>query len=96
MPKASGHERPASEEAGKFNISLTHRTSRVVGLSIVGVMLSVVPIGKHVAMNFVPVDDESRFEVNIMAPEGTALDPLRNKTWDLNSAKSVTNALAFH
>ena len=35
MPKAWGHEGPASEAAGKFNISLTHRTSRVVGLSIV-------------------------------------------------------------
>lgn len=35
IPRASGHEGPASEEAGKFNISLTHRTSRVVGLSIV-------------------------------------------------------------
>lgn len=35
IPRASGHEGPASEEAGKFNISLTHRTSRVAGLSIV-------------------------------------------------------------
>jgi len=30
------------------------------------------------------------------ASEGTALDPLRNKSWDLNTAKSVSNALAFH
>lgn len=30
------------------------------------------------------------------ASEGTAIDPLRNKSWDLNSAKSVANALAFH
>lgn len=30
------------------------------------------------------------------ASEGTAIDPLRNKHWDLNSPKSVSNALAFH
>ncbi len=30
------------------------------------------------------------------ASEGTQFDPLRNKSWDLNSPKSVTNALAFH
>ena len=30
------------------------------------------------------------------ASEGTAIDPLRNKSWDLNSPKSVSNALAFH
>ena len=30
------------------------------------------------------------------ASEGTPLDPLRNKTWDLNSPKNVPNALAYH
>ncbi len=30
------------------------------------------------------------------ASEGTALDPLRNKTWDLNSAKNVSGALSYH
>ena len=39
---------------------------------------------------------QARKPVAFDASEGTALDPLRNKTWDLNSAKSVTNALAFH
>lgn len=29
------------------------------------------------------------------ASEGTALDPLRAKSWDLNSAKSVPNAMSF-
>ena len=42
----------------------------VVGLAIVGVLLSVVPIGKRVAMNFIPVDDESRFELTVTAAEG--------------------------
>jgi UPF0755 protein len=39
---------------------------------------------------------QSRKPVAFDASEGTALDPLRNKSWDLNSAKSVSNALAFH
>ena len=39
---------------------------------------------------------QPRRPVAFDASEGTALDPLRNKSWDLNSAKSVTNALAFH
>jgi UPF0755 protein len=30
------------------------------------------------------------------ASEGTPLDPLRNKTWDLNSSKNVPAALAYH
>ena len=49
----------------------------VVGLAIIGVLLSVGPIGKRVAMNFMPIDDESRFELTVMAPEGTALDQTR-------------------
>ena len=39
---------------------------------------------------------QPRKPVAFDASEGTPLDPLRNKSWDLNSAKSVTNALAFH
>jgi len=29
------------------------------------------------------------------ASEGTPLDPLRNKNWDLNSPKNVPGALAY-
>ncbi|HNN91511.1 MAG TPA: efflux RND transporter permease subunit [Pseudomonadota bacterium] len=49
----------------------------VVGLAIIGVLLSVGPIGKRVAMNFIPIDDESRFELTVTAAEGTALDQTR-------------------
>ena len=30
------------------------------------------------------------------ASEGTALDPLRNKTWDLNSPKDVPSVMSYH
>ena len=43
-----------------------------------------------------PVAGQPRKPVAFDASEGTALDPLRNKSWDLNSAKSVSNALAYH
>ena len=38
---------------------------------------------------------QARKPVAFDASEGTALDPLRNKTWDLNSAKNVPGALAY-
>ncbi|MCC0005778.1 MAG: endolytic transglycosylase MltG [Methylobacteriaceae bacterium] len=43
-----------------------------------------------------PVAGQPRKPVAFDASEGTALDPLRNKSWDLNTAKSVSNALAYH
>ena len=39
---------------------------------------------------------QPRKPVAFDASEGTPLDPLRNKSWDLNSAKSVPSALAYH
>ena len=39
---------------------------------------------------------QPRKPVAFDASEGTPLDPLRNKSWDLNSAKSVPTALAYH
>ncbi len=45
----------------------------LVGILMVTVMASVVPLGKAVQKNFLPVDDESRFDVVIRAPEGTSL-----------------------
>ncbi|MEZ4409397.1 MAG: efflux RND transporter permease subunit [Polyangiales bacterium] len=38
------------------------------------VFFSVVPLAKAVAKNFLPLDDESRFEVALRAPEGTSLE----------------------
>ncbi len=45
-----------------------------VGMSLVLTFLSTVPLGGLVAKNFLPIDDESRFEINIRAPEGTSLE----------------------
>ncbi len=38
---------------------------------------SVVPLAKAVQKNFLPLDDESRFDVNVRAPEGTSLEQTR-------------------
>ncbi len=45
----------------------------VVGIIMLAVFLSTVPLGKVVAKNFLPLDDESRFDISVRAPEGTSL-----------------------
>ncbi len=45
----------------------------VVGLVLVASIASIVPMSKVVAKNFLPNEDESRFEITIRAPEGTSL-----------------------
>ena len=52
--------------------SMGHRW--VVGLIMLLAFFSMVPLGKAVAKNFLPIDDESRFDVVIRAPEGTSLE----------------------
>jgi HAE1 family hydrophobic/amphiphilic exporter-1 len=52
--------------------SMRHRW--VVGIAVVLVLASVVPIGKLVPKTFLPANDESRFEVTVRAPEGTSLE----------------------
>jgi HAE1 family hydrophobic/amphiphilic exporter-1 len=49
----------------------------IVGLTMVGVLLSIGVLGKVVQKNFLPLDDESRFDVVIRAPEGTSLEQTR-------------------
>lgn len=44
-----------------------------VGISIVLTLASTIPLGKAVAKNFLPLDDESRFEIVLRAPEGTSV-----------------------
>src|SRR6185503_15247759 len=51
--------------------SMGHRWAIVV-LSIV-VILSTVPLFMFVGKNFLPVDDQSQFEINVRAPEGSTL-----------------------
>lgn len=45
----------------------------VVGLAIIATLGSMVPLGKAIAKSFLPVDDESRFELTVRAAEGTSL-----------------------
>ncbi|HEX8847294.1 MAG TPA: efflux RND transporter permease subunit [Pyrinomonadaceae bacterium] len=51
--------------------SMAHRWA-VVGLCVL-VIVSIVPLFKFVGKNFLPVDDQSQFEVNVRAPEGYTL-----------------------
>ena len=51
--------------------SMAHRWSIVV-LSIV-VIISTVPLFMFVGKNFLPVDDQSQFEINVRTPEGNTL-----------------------
>ena len=54
-----------------LRFSMGHRW---VIISLVGlVFLSIIPLFMFVGKNFLPVDDQSQFEVSIRAPEGTSL-----------------------
>jgi HAE1 family hydrophobic/amphiphilic exporter-1 len=51
--------------------SMAHRWA-IVGLCVL-VILSIVPLFMFVGKNFLPVDDQSQFEINLRAPEGSTL-----------------------
>jgi HAE1 family hydrophobic/amphiphilic exporter-1 len=51
--------------------SMAHRWAIV--LACVLVIFSIVPLFKFVGKNFLPVDDQSQFEVSVRAPEGATL-----------------------
>ncbi|HEX8129548.1 MAG TPA: efflux RND transporter permease subunit [Pyrinomonadaceae bacterium] len=51
--------------------SMAHRWA-IVGLCLL-VILSIVPLFMFVGKNFLPVDDQSQFEINMRAPEGSTL-----------------------
>ncbi|MGZ6096237.1 MAG: efflux RND transporter permease subunit, partial [Polyangiales bacterium] len=51
--------------------AMSHRW--LVGILIAVTFFSIVPLFKNVQKNFLPLEDESRFEVNIRAPEGASL-----------------------
>jgi len=51
--------------------SMAHRW--VVVLACVLVILSIVPLFMFVGKNFLPVDDQAQFEINVRAPEGSTL-----------------------
>ncbi|MET0623656.1 MAG: efflux RND transporter permease subunit, partial [Pyrinomonadaceae bacterium] len=51
--------------------SMAHRWAIV--LMCLAVMISIVPLFMMVGKNFLPVDDQSQFEINLRAPEGSTL-----------------------
>lgn len=57
--------------ASMLRFSMTHRWV-IVGLCIL-VFLSIVPLFMFVGKNFLPVDDQSQFEVSVRVPEGSSL-----------------------
>jgi HAE1 family hydrophobic/amphiphilic exporter-1 len=75
--------------------SMAHRWA-VVGLCLL-VILSIVPLFMFVGKNFLPVDDQSQFEVNVRAPEGSTLaattNVLERIATDLRKLPGVTDTL---
>ncbi len=51
--------------------AMAHRWAVV--LMCVGVIISIIPLFRFVGKNFLPVDDQSQFEINVRAPEGSTL-----------------------
>ena len=56
---------------GLLDLSMRHRW--VVVVIMIAVFASTIPLGKAVNKNFLPSDDESQFEVQVRAPEGSSL-----------------------
>ncbi|MDT7543677.1 MAG: hydrophobic/amphiphilic exporter (mainly bacteria), family [Acidobacteriota bacterium] len=75
--------------------SMAHRWA-VVGLCAL-VIISIVPLFKFVGKNFLPVDDQSQFEVNVRTPEGYTLAATSNIVeriaTDLRKLPGVTDTL---
>lgn len=55
-----------------LRFSLRHRW--IVVAAAIGCMATLWPLGKMVGINFLPDDDSSEFQVNVLAPEGTSLE----------------------
>ncbi|HKV11635.1 MAG TPA: efflux RND transporter permease subunit [Thermoanaerobaculia bacterium] len=72
---------------------------RLAALVCLGVMLASIPIYKLVKVEYIPSDvDESEFEVNVTAPEGTNLasmdEAMRAIETDLRSIRGVRTVIA--
>ena len=75
--------------------SLAHRWA-VVGLCAI-VIGSIIPLFMFVGKNFLPVDDQSQFEVNVRTPEGNTLEAtsavVERIAKDLRGLPGVTDTL---
>jgi HAE1 family hydrophobic/amphiphilic exporter-1 len=66
----------------------------IVAIAVALTFFSTVPLAKVVQKNFLPLDDESRFEVNIRAPEGMSLQQTRVISERL--ARSIRDVSGVH
>ncbi len=75
--------------------SLAHRWAVV--LLCAAVIVSIVPLFMFVGKNFLPVDDQSQFEVNVRTPEGNTLEAtsaiVERIAKDLRGLDGVTDTL---
>ncbi|MGH9940951.1 MAG: efflux RND transporter permease subunit [Pyrinomonadaceae bacterium] len=75
--------------------SMAHRW--VVVASCALVIISIVPLFMFVGKNFLPVDDQSQFEINVRAPEGSTLAStstlLERIATDVRQLPGVTDTL---
>jgi hydrophobic/amphiphilic exporter-1 (mainly G- bacteria), HAE1 family len=67
---------------GLLDWAMSHRWAVV--LVMLAVFLTTIPLGAIADKNFLPRDDESQFEVNVRAPEGSSLE----------SAKTILDSIA--
>ena len=79
-----------------LRFSMGHRWV-IIGL-VVLVFLSIVPLFMFVGKNFLPVDDQSQFEISVRAPEGTSLTAssqyLERIAAEIRKMPGVTDTLA--
>jgi len=75
--------------------SMAHRWV-MVGLCVL-VIMSIVPLFMFVGKNFLPVDDQSQFEINVRAPEGSTLAStstmIERLATDVRTLPGVTHTL---
>jgi HAE1 family hydrophobic/amphiphilic exporter-1 len=75
--------------------SMAHRW--VILVACIAVIISIVPLFMLVGKNFLPVDDQSQFEINVRAPEGATLASTSSLaeriSADLRKMSGVTDTL---
>lgn len=78
-----------------LNWSMAHRW--IIVFACVAVIISIVPLFMFVGKNFLPVDDQAQFEVNVRAPEGKTLSAtsalVERIATDIRKLPGVTDTL---
>ena len=80
---------------GLLKFSMAHRW--VIVTLCVLVFLSIIPLFTYVGKNFLPVDDQSQYEVSVRAPEGSSLQAttvlMERIATDIRKMQGVTDTL---